>query len=277
MSNTLIFGYPDQWEDFEKRNARFIASFPALKHALDVAFVREFTTTTPAETAIHFLGRLCIEDFMELICLAANGYGIGALKILRGLYERVVTASYLADNPDEADLFLDFRFVSRHKDLQAYLAGGTPDQKWLDQAEKAKKDFEKVKEKFEVDNCKECGTKRTNHTWCKFDFVSMAKRTALGKLLAQAYYVPLNHAHSTSRAVTARLKLSPSNQILFESGPQPNDADEALKVAHAVMIELIGVQARFFKMPELEKLYEGCALDHIEIWSSSNIAVDRSI
>jgi hypothetical protein len=185
-----------------------------------------------------------------------------------------VTASYLANNPDEADLFLNYRFVSRHRALQAYVTAGKPSQRWLDRAEEARQDFENVKENFEVDDCKECGTKRTNHTWCKLDFVSMAKKTELGKLLAQAYYEPLNHGHSTSEAIMSRLKLSPSEQILFESGPQPKDADRALMVAHAVMVTLIGVQARFFKLPELETLNEQCARDHVEIWSNRGIAVD---
>ncbi len=274
MPNKLIFGYPDQWEAFERRNAKFIERFPALDHALKMTFVREFTTNTPAERAIHFLGRLCIEDFMELLSLAANGYGIGALKLLRGLYERVVTASYLANNPDEADLFLEFRFISRHRALQAYVTAGKPGKEWLDRAEEARQEFERVKGKFEIDDCKKCGTKRTNHTWSKLDFVSMAKTTDLGKLLANAYYEPLNHAHSTFEAVMLRLKRSPSDQILFESGPQPKEADRALMVAHAVMVELIGVQARFFKLPELVKVYEQCARDHVEIWSNRRIAVD---
>jgi hypothetical protein len=274
MPNKHIFGYPDQWEAFEKRNAKFLDRFPAFDHSLKTTFVREFTTITPAERAIYFLGRLCIEDFMELLCLAANGYGFGALKLLRGLYERVVTAAYLANNPEEADAFLDFRFVSRHRALQAYVTAGEPGQGWLDRAEKARQDFEKVKGKFETDDCKKCGTKRTNHTWSKLDFVSMAKKTELGKLIAQAYYEPLNHGHSTSEAMMLRLKLSPSDQILFESGPQPKDADRALMVAHAVMVELIGVQARYFKLSEIESLYEQCALDHVEIWSNRSIAVD---
>jgi hypothetical protein len=104
----------------------------------------------------------------------------------------------------------------------------------------------------------------------------MAKKTALGKLLAQAYYEPLNHAHSTLEAVMLRLRMSSSNQTIFDSGPQPNDADRALMVGHAVMVELLGVEARYFKLSELEKLYEECARDHVEIWSNRSIAVDPS-
>jgi hypothetical protein len=274
MPNKLIFGYPDQWAEFEKRNIKFIEHYPALERALDMAFVREFKTNKLADLTVYFLGRLCIEDFMELLCLSANGYGVGALKLLRGLYERAVTAAYLAKNPDATDLFLDFRFISRHKALQAFIAGGTPDQEWLERAEEAQKDFMRIKSKFEIDDCIKCGTKRTNHTWSKLDFVSMAKTTDLGMLLAHAYYEPLNHAHGTAEAVWLRLKLSPSDQFVFGSGPQPGVADRALMVAHAVMVELIGVQAKYFDMQELEKVYRQCTQDYVEIWSNREIALN---
>ena len=52
---------------------------------------------------------------MELLVLAGNGYGIGALKILRGMYERVVTAWYLHANPEETQDFMDFYWVAQHK------------------------------------------------------------------------------------------------------------------------------------------------------------------
>jgi Family of unknown function (DUF5677) len=276
MPAKRIFGYPEEWKAFECRNAKFLEGFPLLQRALDAAFVREFTTTTPAERTVHFLGRLCIEDFMELLCLAVNGYGIGALKLLRGLYERVVTASYIADHPSEADLFLDFRFISRHRALQSYVDSGTKKQEWVEAARTAKDAYDRIKHRFEIDSCKKCGTKKINHTWSKLDFASMAKLTAVGKLLAQAYYEPLNHSHSTSEAMFLRLKTSPREQIIFDSEPQPNEADRALMVAHALMLELVGVQARYFNLPELEKLYEECANDHVRIWRNRKIAIKAS-
>jgi len=116
-SSGILFGYSDEWREFKQRNPLFFEKFELLKAALDAASVRDATVITSADRAILFSGRLCIEDFMELLCLAANGYGIGAMKLLRGLYERAVTTSYLAEHPEEAQAFLDFRFVSRHKAL----------------------------------------------------------------------------------------------------------------------------------------------------------------
>ena len=45
----------------------------------------------PIDRVLFWLGNVCREDFSEILLLAANGYGIGALKLFRGLYERVVT------------------------------------------------------------------------------------------------------------------------------------------------------------------------------------------
>ena len=43
----------------------------------------------------YTLGRMAVDDFSELVVLAGNGWGIGALKTLRGMYERIVTAASL--------------------------------------------------------------------------------------------------------------------------------------------------------------------------------------
>jgi hypothetical protein len=54
------------------------------------------------------LGHTCREDFLEILFLAANGYSNGALKLLRGLYERALTMSYIIKSPAKADRFMSF-------------------------------------------------------------------------------------------------------------------------------------------------------------------------
>lgn len=73
------------------------------------------TSNKPADRVGFYLGRICVEDFREIFLLAGNGHGIGALKILRGVYERAVTAPYILANPDEADAFLEYDKVHKHK------------------------------------------------------------------------------------------------------------------------------------------------------------------
>lgn len=277
MSQRLIFGYPDQQQEFQNRNREFMERFPNLREALDTAFSRKATVTSAVDKAILFLGRLCIEDFMEILCLAANGYGLGAMKLVRGLYERAVTASYLSNHPGEAPAFLDWRFVSRYKTVQAYVQGGTPSEAWVLKADEMRSAYDRIKGQYEVDDCKKCGTKRINHSWSRLDFVAMAKKTGdLGMLLGQAYYVPLNHAHSTAEALMTRLKVSEDGEIGFDPGPQPRDADVALQLSHAIMISLLEVQQIHFGLSELALKFERCANDHVEIWSGRMLAQDPS-
>lgn len=63
---------------------------------------------------IFYLGRLCAEEFNEILLLAGNGYGIGAFKLLRGMYERSVTAYRLHLHPELIDDFLEYYWVAQH-------------------------------------------------------------------------------------------------------------------------------------------------------------------
>ena len=113
------FGNPDEWESFIGRHKLFFDRFPNLKKTLETAFLRELSAPEPVDKVIFYSGRLCVEDFMEIQLLCGNGYGIGALKLLRGMYERAVTARYLHLNPNEADAFLDFYWIAQHKEIEA--------------------------------------------------------------------------------------------------------------------------------------------------------------
>ena len=55
-----------------------------------------------------------------MLLLAGNGYGVGALKIVRGLYERAVAIAYLSINPEKAVDFIDFAHVEKFKAIAAY-------------------------------------------------------------------------------------------------------------------------------------------------------------
>jgi hypothetical protein len=42
---------------------------------------------TAIDKFVYFYGNLVAEDFMEIFLMAANGYGYGAMKLLRSMYE----------------------------------------------------------------------------------------------------------------------------------------------------------------------------------------------
>jgi hypothetical protein len=112
----VLFGRPDEGERFRDRNQVFFR----LEALLNKAFSRGLETEKPADAVVFGLGRIAVEDFLELLLLAGNGYGYGALKLLRSCYELTVTCGYLAKNPDQVTAFLDFHHVSERRALNHF-------------------------------------------------------------------------------------------------------------------------------------------------------------
>lgn len=79
--------------------------------------------------------------------------------------------------------------------------------------------------------------------------VAMAKKTPLGKLIVPGYYVPLRQAHATVGSMMARLEDSPGGGLAFIARAQRKEADQAVKVALAILIEVFQVQNDRFKDP----------------------------
>jgi Family of unknown function (DUF5677) len=269
MAQEIIFGFQEQWRTFQVRNEKFLSRFPNLKAAFDLAFVRSIDTSEPIDRVVFILGRLCTEEFFEITLLAANGYGIAALKLLRDLYERAITMAYLSEHPDEVDLFLNHHVVAQHKLLDPIQRTFGNDAIPLETVEQQEELYQRVKANYLVTDCKHCGTKKANHTWSKLDLVAMAYKTALGPLIVPAYYLPLSHVHTTVQSLLTRVEETPNGGMGFNPDPQPKEADQALQVAHNVMLVVLGIQSEFFKLDKLSEALKTCVQDFKEMWSPS--------
>lgn len=180
-ASVVSFGVREEGEAFVRRHSRFFERFSNLKQALDIAFIRTGQSGGPAGRVVFLLGRLCVEDFMEILLLAGNGYGIGAQKIVRGMFERAVTARYLHLNPDETQRFLDYHWVQQHKLANAIQTTIGRDVLSAEILDDVRANFERVKNDFLVTACEQCGRTDLNYTWSRMDLVSMANATGFGK------------------------------------------------------------------------------------------------
>ncbi len=63
--------------------------------------------TEPAEKVICALTRTTITGACEVVVLCGNGCGVGAMKIVRGMYESRWTAEYLRRHPAEVEGYLE--------------------------------------------------------------------------------------------------------------------------------------------------------------------------
>lgn len=272
MDQHTVFGFPDDQNAFQNRNKEFILRFPRLKAAFfkvfDAEFLRSIDSARKLDRVIFYMGRLCIEDFFEILLLAANGYGFGALKILRALYERAVTLKYLSQNPNEVDDFLNYSYVEKHKILDAWRFSGCD--RSLLQEVMGQEGVKKVEGGYgQIPK----STRKSSFKWSKFDFVTMAKKTgALGERLASAYYLPLCHGHATAVGLLARLEPNASGVVDFNPGPQPREADEALRNAHWITLSVLETQQEHFKTRDLEAILRICNEDYSHIWHRESTA-----
>jgi hypothetical protein len=266
MDEEFICGFPDQWKAFHQRNRKFFLRFDHLKKALDATFIRMIYADGPEDRTVFVLGRLCMEDFFEIIQLAGNGYGFGALKLVRSLYERAVTMAFLSGNPSEVDTFLDYHAVAQFKLMQAVKQNYGSSTLSAEATEQTEREYTKVKDNYLVTACAKCGTTRINHTWHKLDVVSMAKKTVFGQLIVAGYYIPMSHMHSTVQSILSRIEETGDEGAGFNPDPQPQEADRALTTAHNIVLGVIETQKNYFNLDALDAPLQTCMQDFVEIW-----------
>lgn len=270
-TNRPIVGFPKEWAAFFERHPVWARALSSLHQVFQQVFVRDVELRSPAEKVIFFMGRLCVEDFNEAFLLAANGYGFGSLKIVRGLYERVVNMAYIAANQDEAMRFLEYHYIHQGRLMRHAESFFGNLEKYIDKSEttQAKSDFSQYKDKFMQTKCQKCGTKTVMHSWSKLDLASMAKKTGLESLYFPGYYYPTLQAHATAAAVMYRLKSSGLNPIAFDEGSQPDVADRSLIIAHNLVIRLVDMQSEFFKLDLMREL-ELLGSDFRDVWGKES-------
>jgi hypothetical protein len=246
-----IFGFPDEWAKFQERFPAFLEAFDALAETINKVRVRTFTPKSPADETVFFLASLVFEDFTEVWLMAGNGLGTGALKVLRGMYERAVTAAYISRFPDEAKQFWKYGPIAHHKVL--YHAKELYGQPYLesvlgaDHSREAEEEYQKVKPDFQQTRCEKCKTTKTMMSWSEYDLATMAKKAGYG--LEHCYYngyaIPTQQAHSTVLAVTSRLKQQPDGRF-FDNSVQKFYGGLAIMTAHVVMLKMLRVENSYF-------------------------------
>lgn len=273
MAEFPVYGFPDAAADFDRRHPEWTNVMPRLGRTIDLAFTRTQTMDVPIDKFVYFYGTLIAEDFMEIFLMAANGYGFGAMKLLRSMYEHTVTLKYLHDHPDELQKFFDFDRVQQFKLMQPILEtfgnSALPPNTVLD----AERRYEEVKEQFMVKKCnsKTCTETQINHTWSKLHFAAMAKKTgAIGTLIVHGYFFPLRHVHSTYRAMTERLEKG-EGHLGFRRESQPDEADQALMTAHNCALVALEVQEERFKIEGLQAAIQDAIRDWALIWYVTSI------
>lgn len=263
----ITVGYPEEWREFHNRHPQLREKLPLLLATTNRALKRDLDLPTPADRVAFILGHLSVEEFGEILLLAANGCGIGAIKLLRALFERVVTLAYIAKNPLEAERFLRYHDVHRGKHLnhvKRLLAGSasvSPAQMADVQAA-----YTAAREEFKEELCKKCGTSRTRFSWSKLDLPTMAREVGLENMYLLCSYEPTLQIHSTVSSLVARMKWTAAGTITFDSGPQREEADQATLLAHMLVLFVAKVIDEHFHLGMQAEIEERNG-DFLLVWN----------
>lgn len=269
MANDFTFyGFPDECKKFVQRHPVWNEIMRNLEKAMNMAFTRVQVMDGAADKLIYFLGRIVLEDFMEITLVCYHGYGVAASKLVRSMYEYAVTLRYLHEHPDEAETFLAYHLVQQDKLVSRMIETFGESILPPDQIAKVRSKAAEVEEDFMVPVCDHPGAKmRLNHSWNKLDFVAMAKKTGeLGTLIVPGYYMPMRHAHPTFGGLSERLEVVDGHMGL-QVDAQPEIADRSLTTAHNCILNALNVQGAHFKIEGLEEAMQVCYLDFLRVWS----------
>jgi hypothetical protein len=276
MSNDFpIYGFPDECQKFEQRHPLWKECFPNLVHALNLAFKREQTMWGAEDKFVYLFGRVCLEDFMEILLVCFHGYGAAASKLIRSMYEHTVTLCYLHEYPDEVARFMDYHLVQQDKLISRIIETFGESVLPAETVKNARRKADEVRDKFMVTDCKKCDTKRPSYTWSKLDFVAMAKRAGvIGTLIVPGYFLPLRHAHATFGGLSERLEIV-DGRMGVSPDAQPELADRSLMTAHNCLLNVLEVEKNRFKMEGMEQALQVCFEDFVRVWSPDSPLLKR--
>jgi len=267
-SHSLVFGLPEEWNVFLKTHKEFLDRQASLVALLDRTFTREISVQRPADGVVFFMGRLCVEDFMEILLMCGNGYGIGAMKLLRAMYEQAVTMGYLAKHPEEADMFLNYSKIHAYKRL-GHLQNEERAQFFSQsQIDDIRTNYESVKEIYTEMICKKCRKKRVQASWSKLDLLTMAREAELDGLYHSCYFEPTLQMHATDSSLIWRFEKREDGELGFDASAQRQWASTVLMLAHSLMIHVLLIQNKYFNLSIDEDL-ESRFQDFKEIWGKT--------
>jgi hypothetical protein len=191
-------------------------------------------------------------DVDDLMLLTVHNKHVGAHKILRAIFERVVTLKYIAENPGEAERFMDYDAIDCAQVLDGIQAtiGITLEEPALSRMRNA---AAKARKKYRSEPCLECGMRKQT-SWTKLSNKDMAARTDLGHMYFHAFLTSSKLIHPTYWG---------TREAISKESPIYN----TMNYLHELMVQLILLHRRHFvKGRDITPMMSAAVGDFLAIW-----------
>jgi hypothetical protein len=197
------------------------------------------------------------------------------------MYERIVTAMYIANNPSESRVFAESSPIQKMNYLPR-LMKVIPDlnKKYDDNFMKqVQADADAAKAKRKQSLCPRCKQPITNDAWTRVSLDVMARMvdSELEQLYGPIYLDGTYQAHANSLGIERRLAFTGTGYQYKEISE--DEATQALHFAHRLMLKLVDLQNQHFKLHHDEAVAE-CFRAFSTVWgkapddSSSGVCCD---
>lgn len=291
----IAIGSYEEQRRFIERNAGFLREYPRLNELSKKVFLRAlkspdrreverlrklpeddpaviaFEDKMAAERIIFYLGRMAVDDFGEILTLAGNGRGFGAYKIVRGMYERVVTALYIEKNPAEARIFAESSAITKLNYLKrTFEASAESRSRFSDEfMATIERNAAAAQAKRKQSICPKCRQPVTQEAWTLVSLDVMAKTAepALEVFYPQFYLEGTAQSHANMFGIERRLIRKKGGGITYKETSE-EEARFAVHLGHHLMVRLLAMQNRYFALgfdDEVKKRIEG----FVAVWGRS--------
>ncbi len=197
----ITFGFEEFWTVvYGHYQKQFGAISDLMGLANEMVQAAENKAAEPVEMVSHELTRATMAGACDVLLLCGNGCGLGAMKIVRGMYESRWTAEYLRRNPEEVEEYIDFGLIMSWRRYE-WLRDNIPDQvKDLspESVKKVEDGYNKVKDGFADKKG------RIRDRWSKKSIRKMAEEIGCGKEYVFPYSIACSMHHANAEGLFNR-------------------------------------------------------------------------
>jgi Family of unknown function (DUF5677) len=217
----------------------------------------------------HF-GLMAAGDLNAVLLLGANGAGFSAFILLRSMYERLVTAMYIAKRPSEARAFAEsspiykLNFLTRLRELVPEVKARYDDAFMNELQQSAAASRAKRKQSI----CNKCGQPITNEAWTRVSLDVMAREVdpVLEEFYGPMYIEGTYQAHANILGMERRLEET-------ERGYRYKDISEnEATVALNLMLRFLKLENEHFNL-NLDQAIREREAAFIAIWGDAQAGV----
>lgn len=227
----VVFGFQDFWPVVYGAYTLGLDAIVADSHLATDLFNSAQTKMSgrfeTLELAVYLLVSMTAGGLQEVLILAGNGAGVGAIKIARGMFESAVMAEYLRRNPSEVDDYTEYGRVLMWKRMQQY-----PDEFTPEQRKGVENEYQRVKPRFAKRN----GDVRNQ--WNKNSIRFMADAIGRKKQYDLPYSFAASMHHGNFEAMTVHIKPS-QDTLSVEELPSLKWVMQSLVSGHLYLLQAL--------------------------------------